>query len=50
MKTVKCPQCNGNGEYNLQQQEFITPVKCSCDNGKITWSEHCAKYRKVRNK
>ena len=41
MKLVKCPQCNGKGEYNsiqkYQEIEFDVPVKCDyCDGaGKV---------------
>jgi DnaJ-class molecular chaperone len=50
MKMVKCPQCDGKGEYIAIQKwqgiEFDVPVKCNCNNGKISWSEYCLLYRK----
>lgn len=34
---VKCPQCNGKGEYNTKSnyegEEIIYPVKCILCNG-----------------
>ena len=54
MKMVKCPSCNGNGSYMLTQnfwnRSYTTPVKCRCDNGKISWSEFCIFYRKRSKK
>lgn len=51
MRMVKCPMCRGTGEYVLIQRwegkEFGTPVKCQCNNGKISWSEFCWKYRRL---
>ena len=53
MKMVECPQCQGKGTYNLiqnwQGKEYITEVKCNCNNGKISWSEYCTIYRKRNN-
>lgn len=50
MRTIKCPVCQGNGEYKAIQtwgsKEYKVPVNCNCDNGVITWSEYCAKYRR----
>jgi hypothetical protein len=45
---VKCPQCEGKREYNLIQDGILTPVKCTCDNGKISWSEYLTVNRKKR--
>jgi len=37
MKEVKCPVCNGKGEYNIIQDyqglKFDVPVKCDYCNG-----------------
>lgn len=50
MRMVKCPQCEGKGEYNLIQGGIETPVKCNCDNGKITWSHYLTINRKKTKK
>ena len=50
MLMVKCPQCEGKGEYNLIQGGIETPVKCNCDNGKITWSHYLTVNRKKNKK
>lgn len=50
MRMFKCPQCDGKSEYNLIQsfktEQYNTPVKCNCENGKITWSHYCMINRK----
>lgn len=50
MREVKCPECFGEGTYILiqtfQGKDYETPVKCNCNNGKISWSEYCLRYRK----
>lgn len=54
MREVKCPNCNGTGEYisiqNWQGKELEIPVKCECNNGKISWSEYCILYRNNNRK
>lgn len=47
MKMVKCPQCNGKGEYDVEDKRGNYPVKCTyCDgSGKI---EKAATYSGIR--
>lgn len=49
MKMVKCPNCQGKGEYEVIQiwdeEDIISPVKCNCEGGKISWEEFCNVYR-----
>jgi hypothetical protein len=53
-RMVKCPNCQGDGEYiliqNWEGKDYETPVKCECENGKISWSEFCVRYRKRNSK
>ena len=56
MRIVKCPECEGIGEYNIEQywqgKKYLTPVTCpSCNGkGKITWQHFCNRFRKQRNR
>ena len=50
-RLVKCPVCNGSGEYiliqNWEGKEYKTPVKCThCVEGKIQWAAYCTIYRR----
>lgn len=45
---VKCPQCNGKGQYKVKSQDEIYPVTCTyCDgSGKVDKSATYSGIRK----
>lgn len=55
MKLVKCPECNGEGQYEIEQhyqgEVYLTPVTCPYCGGekRITWSHFCSNFRKPKN-
>lgn len=56
MKMVKCPECGGAGQYEIEQrfqgEVFLTPVTCpSCGGTKqISWAHFCSRFRKPRKR
>lgn len=52
MKLVKCPECHGKGEYEVEEyfegKLYLPVFTCSCcaGIGKISWSHFCTVFRK----